>query len=370
MQIFNIDFEKFYKIARAYGYSRFFDVITLSDGSQVSPPPCSKKEISPNLHKNPVQLVLNKINFNHPTKKYLLIFDLDGTIFRKFDNLYISDFINNENYFPSQTFKRLVETNQFAEAKLKSVVLTARAMPDIFLMNQQNPNTRGLDYYSSFGYVRHKADPSTGKFHNLYRASALNDLQRAAGSNWDSLYRQLNLIFFMFQGITLVGDETGFYIRFLKSDSAEKREQVLSQIRRIFDNANWAIKLRNPWISENEKPFDFEEFWSQDRNLVVFNNKTFAIQKDFGIDFIAEQEKIDKDTQIFYFGDSSSDLVAMKKLKEQFPNQVTNIRIGSDIPDSSIHYTFDDPTSTQDFIKRLHAKAKNKFLSNFSNLSL
>jgi hypothetical protein len=357
MNTSNIDFKKTYQFARVFSYSDSFDVITLPDGSKVSPPPCSNKAISPNLHKNPVQLVLDKIDFNHPTKKYLLIFDLDGTIFRKFDNLYISDFINNENYFPSQTFKRLVETNQFAEAKLKSVVLTARAMPDIFLMNQQNPNTRGLDYYSSFGYVRHRADPSTGKFHNLYRASALNDLQRAAGSNWDSLYRQLNLIFFTFQGITLVGDETGFYIRFLESDSAEKREQVLIKIRRIFENANWAIKKINPWISENEKPFDFEEFWSKDRNLVVFNNKTFAIQKDFGIDFIAEQEKINKNTKIFYFGDSSTDLVAMKKLEEKFPNQVTNISIGPDICDSSIHYTFDDPTLTQVFIKRLHAKA-------------
>ena len=47
----------------------------------------------------------------------------------------------------------------------------------------------------------------------------------------------------------------------------------------------------------------------------------------------------------------------MKRLKELYPNRVTNVSVGPDIHDKAVDITFQGPLETQRFIKKLHALA-------------
>lgn len=335
-------------------------------GKTLKAPPHSPIGVRGLDHDGGVNNLVEKLDLNNPKNKYLFIYDLDGTIWRKFDNHLVFDFLQDMRFFPYDTFDRLKDLNEFSSGRFKNMFLTARAQSDMAIVDDMH----GMDCYCDFGYSLLRTHRDGSNFQRVYRGHALSDKQRIAGDIWQSprargpildIFRRAGL------DVLFTGEETGFYIRFNERSIADK-EDVIKFVQLYFEKLNVLARSLAPNdLTDGEKVFDLSEpIFSKDGYLVIFKNKVFndVINKTFGVDFILEQENLNRDTidpnlKVVYMGDSSADSPAMKRLKELLPaNQVCNVRVGGDIKDlSSVDHTLRDHLSVQRFIRSLHRKA-------------
>lgn len=301
-------------------------------GRILNPPPDSRI-VTKGLHENGVNELLKVFEDKDGKTDYYLILDLDGTIWRKFDNLMISDFIQDPRYFPEETFTRLKEINSKPNSRIKPLFLTARAQEDIDWLNTRTNTMHGLDCYCDFGYSLYKVNEFQRE--RTYRAHALTRPQIIAGDYWEAKLKNLFFVLSMYfrDEVHFVGGENCMYMRFSEK-GIKNKEEWIQRVQDAYKANNEEAKnlaIERGLITEDEEIFDLgEPIESQDGYLVIFQNKIFdegfGHKKDFGIDFILENEGINTNNpppnkKFIFIGDTNTDLVAMKRLKQKLPHQ-------------------------------------------------
>lgn len=289
---------------------------------------------------NDAQRLLSKIE---PGKKYLLVIDLDGTVFIQHDNLLIEDMHLLNPDFPFHTFRHLDGISQQSKIVIKPVILTARASTDV----QSGFGSRllGLDKYTCFGFshatnLRKTKYPEGITFNHK---SSEPNFQNAINDWMQEVRRILKFLDELdLQNIPFTGDPNAFYIR-LNDENKMYKNRIIDFV-----------------IKGNNDVFRWKPQQSKDGYVLIFANEYLPFDKADGLDFIFKHQGIktdDQDQIVIIFGDSGTDLKAMRRAKELLPkDQVLNVRVGGAISDPDIDFSFNGPRDMVGFVEALHYK--------------
>lgn len=280
-----------------------------------------------------------------PDLKYLFVIDLDNTVWRQYDNLIVPHLqLHQAIDFPYRTFDELLDIEKSKSHKIKPVILTARTSTELQCVSDplgSRPVLRKFDKYCTMGIVHCRDLWGTRYPEGLTYASAVGPSQV---ETWKQEARrvltEMTRLDPSRQKMFFSGDPNGFYISYT-SDSKQFKDHMTQFVTaKETDEFKWTLQD------------------SKDGNLSIFINEKLPFTKAEGIEFLLKHQGVDlKDPnlRVVVFGDSSSDLKAMKRVKQLLPqHQVMNVRVGGAIDDACIDYSFRDITDTQRFISELH----------------
>jgi len=267
-------------------------------------------------------------------KKYLLAFDIDGTLMDTFPNEMMFD-IWRESKSPDASIKTLSNINSLNHPQLRSVCLTARCNDDFLLV----PVFDDMPVYGNFGYLKTHPNSSYKEFHKD-RSEILGDLL-------DNLFNHMALIhalhkFGIQQNTDIVYDPNSFYLK-LRNHNIEKKDNIIKITLGFLNHGG-----EENWTSDE----------SPDGTLIIFSNSSKPFDKAQGIKHLISRENIDKDTTLVIFGDSGTDLLAMNEAKKKLGrNRVINVAVGSKLAnEGAVDIVFRDFIDTRKFIGRLYNK--------------
>jgi len=275
-------------------------------------------------------------------KKYLLAFDIDGTLMGAFPNEMMFD-IWREGKSPDGSIETLTKINSLKLPQLRSVCLTARCNDDFCLV----PAFDDMPVYGNFGYLKTHSINSSKEFHQDRSA-----IQEELFKNY---FNHMVLIptlsrFGIQQNTDIVYDPNSFYLKLRNHNIKIK---------------NIIIKITLGILNQGGENWTSDE--SPDGTLIIFSNSDKPFDKAKGIQHLIKRENIDKDTTLVIFGDSGTDLLAMQEAKKQLgKNQVINVAVGPKLAsERAVDIVFRDFNDTGKFIRRLYDKAASTKSSKF-----
>ncbi len=261
-----------------------------------------------------------------PSRKYFLIFDIDGTL--RPDMVEALD--HRHPKISAKTAKQISELNTVTGIEI--IILTARSPIDLFRSNFP----RNVRKYSGCG-----------------RQIIDNDVLTYARDEFSRSYDETVIFIDLLKDILgreVVSDidflvtPGDFALYFDTEDYSKVKQEALAKINFLLEKSNrWQIS-------------DFG------KELIFLDTKYKYDKGDAIWDILAHQDLGSIATQVFMFGDSPADHQAMKALRayqKHYPNKklkVSNVSVGSklDKVEEAIDYRFPSYTETLDFIDKLH----------------
>lgn len=276
------------------------------------------------MHNKPEDL-LTKFNFTKD-RKYLLIFDIDGTL--RPDTIDALD--HRHPKIAPDTARKLGDLN--LADNLEIIILTARSYVDL--------------YKSNF-------PANIVKFCGCGKQIIDNDILRYAREEFAKSYDETVMFIDILRdvlGKTLIsavdflvtaGD---FAMYFHQNDFAESKNRIMEKINFLLENSSrWRIG-------------DFGK-------EIVFHDTRYRYDKGDAVKDIMDNQDLNIPTHVFMFGDSPADHLAMiglRKYQKDYPNKrlkVNNIRVGEKVTmDEYIDFSFESYKDTNLFIDLLYQK--------------
>ena len=299
-------------------------------------PSCSNFPTSFHGSKSSIDKLLEQIDLNSD-KKYLLAFDIDGTLMDAFPNEMMFDIWRNGKS-PDAAIKTLTEINNLKHPQLRSVCLTARCNDDFRLI----PAFDDMPVYGNLGYLKTHNIRSAKDFHSD-RMELLPELL-------ENHFNHMCLIKFLGpygiqQNTDIVYDPNSFYLK-LRGHNIDDKDKIIKNILEFLNHSG------GNWSSSN----------SPDGTLIIFDNPEKPFDKVKGINHLIERESIGKDTTLVIFGDSGTDLAAMQEAKRVLgKDSVINVAVGAKLAkEKAVDTVFIDFIDTRRFIGRLNKKIQSK----------
>jgi hydroxymethylpyrimidine pyrophosphatase-like HAD family hydrolase len=299
-------------------------------------PPTSDFPTSLHDTNSSINKLLEQIDLNSG-KKYLLAFDIDGTLMDAFPNEMMFDIWRNGKS-PDAAIQTLTKINNLKHPKIRSVCLTARCNDDFRLI----PAFDDMPVYGNFGYLRTHNIRSAKDFHHD-RMELLPELL-------DNYFNHRSFIlalsrFGIQQNTDIVYDPNSFYLK-LRDHNIDDKDKIKKVALAIlnYSGRNW------------------DSIESPDGTLIIFNNLEKPFDKAKGINHLIERESVNKDTTLVIFGDSGTDLAAMQEAKRVLgKDRVINVAVGAKLAKEEVVDTvFRDFIDTKRFIGRLNQKIQSK----------
>jgi hypothetical protein len=279
-----------------------------------------------------IEDLLGKIDLNSG-RKYLLAFDIDGTLMDAFPNEMMFD-IWREGKSPDAAIKVLTDINALDDPRLRSVCLTARCNEDFRLI----PSFDDMPVYGNFGYLKTHNQVSAKDFHED-RTELMPELL-------ENHMNHMNLVEILHhagiqQNTDLVYDPNSFYLK-LRDHNIHHKEKIIEVALSILNRHG------NQW-SHLESP---------DGRLIIFNNDEKPFDKAKGVRHLINREQVDNDTTLVIFGDTGTDLKAMQEAKRVLgEDRVINVAVGSKLAaEDAVDTVLRDHIDTRRFIGRLYKK--------------
>ncbi len=261
-----------------------------------------------------------------PSRKYFLIFDIDGTL--RPDMVEALD--HRHPKISAKTAKQLSELNNVLG--LEIIILTARSYIDLFRSNFP----RNIRKYCGCGRQIIDNDVLTyarDEFARSYDETVIFiDLLKDIFGR--ELVSQIDFL-------VTPGD---FALYFDAEDYDESKKQVLEKVN---------------FLLEKSKRWQYTDFGKE----IIFLDTKYKYDKGDAVWDILEPRDFDAvATHVFMFGDSLADHQAMKSLRayqKHYPNKklkVVNVSVGPklDKVEEAIDHRFPSYTETLDFIDKLH----------------
>ena len=268
-------------------------------------------------------------------KKYLLVFDIDGTLMDAFPNEMMFDITRNGKS-PDAAILTLAEINRMENPQMKAVCLTARCNDDFFL----TPSFDDMPLYGNFGYAKSHSVESGRDFHKD-RTEIMPELR-------ENYFNHMYLVSALHkagiqQNTDIAYDPNSFYIK-LRDHNIHHKENIRQYVLSILDRHG------KKWSSID----------SPDGSLIIFNNDEKPFDKAIGINHVIKREQVDDDTTLVIFGDTGTDLKAMQEAKRVLgDDRVINVAVGSKLAnEDAVDTVFRDHIDTRRFIGRLYKKLK------------
>ena len=366
---------------------------------------------------SPVEEVLRRMNLNDPKKKYLFIFDIDGVLQENHDNLTLrnAQYIYSDSGSGFNDAVEKIASIKESPRVINANLLTARFTEDLPQGLKKQIDLYGSSGATKVKLRSESQDPifefapdlknknsdieaSIFILKNLitqvllYDTGILNINSKGYehltsptfSPDIDPMTKSIeNNIFNIFiNSLDMNFAPNGLYVRF-NENNIEQKDKVIKSLQEFFEIYNMdKMELKNKIENgefDNEsslmkakkvlkyktdamaKTFhmNLEPFRSVDDYLYIFFNEKIKVNKAKGIDYILEEEGIDLDNsdpnlQILMFGDSSADLKAVQRLKEQLPeNQILAVSVGPDIHDPAVDVTLRDHKQVHEFLGKL-----------------
>lgn len=281
-----------------------------------------------------IDQVLNRIDLKSG-KKYLLVFDIDGTLMQAFPNETMFD-IDRAGKSPTAVMKVLDDINAMT-LPVKSACLTARCNHDFDLVAAFD----NIPLYGNFGFAKRKGfgfwEPAESRNTLLPRIFPTVLTMQEVRSYLSSCGVQL--------GTDFSGDPNSFYFK-LRDHNLHLKDTIKQKL----------LSFLNHGQQDAEKKWSVEE--SPDGSLLIFINPREPFDKAKGINYVMRDEGVDGDTVVFIFGDSGTDYLAMQEAKRCLgASKVINVGVGPKLADKpGVDYCFRDHIDTRRFIGRLKSK--------------
>ncbi len=270
---------------------------------------------------------LFKDNALDPSRKYFLIFDIDGTL--RPDMVEALD--HRHPKIAAKTAKQLSELNTVPGLEL--IILTARSYIDLFRSNFP----RNVRKYCGCG--RQIIDNDVLTYAREEFARSYDETVIFIDLLKDILGREV------VSDIDFLVTPGDFALYFDVEDYAEVKRMTLEKI-------NFLLERSSRW--------QVSDFGKE----LIFLDTKYKYDKGDAVWDILDTRDLDAvPTQVFMFGDSLADYQAMKGLRayqKHYPNKkmkVANISVGPKLNNTAegIDFRFPSYTETLDFIDKLHA---------------
>ncbi len=281
----------------------------------------------PNSSADLLAKFLFKDNALDPSRKYFLIFDIDGTL--RPDMVEALD--HRHPKIAAKTAKQLSELNTVPG--LEVIILTARSYIDLFRSNFP----RNVRKYCGCG--RQIIDNDVLTYAREEFARSYDETVIFIDLLKDILGREV------VSDIDFLVTPGDFALYFDVEDYAEVKKATLEKI-------NFLLERSSRW--------QISDFGKE----LIFLDTKYKYDKGDAVWDILDTKDLDTvPTQVFMFGDSQADYQAMKGLRayqKHYPNKkmkVANISVGPklDKTEEGIDFRFPSYTETLDFIDKLHA---------------
>lgn len=283
------------------------------------------------------------------SKKYLLVFDIDGTLMQSFPNDMVFD-IERAGKTPRAVIQKLDEINEKYSDKLKAVCLTARNLQDFSLIRSFNQ----IPIYGAFGYAKVTKEDGYQPHFEKHLQGFLDIL---GCGNYGSpefgtsvlamQYLQRFLEPFEIQPLIDYTVDPNAVCLKLRKSTIDYKDDIKGLVLDVLRKTPTTVGLEP------------DEHWtcteSVDGSYLIFNNGKIAFDKANGMKFILDEEKIDKDTTVIIFGDSGTDLKAMQEAKRKLgKDRAINVAVGTQLAkDKDVDFIFRDHIDTRRFVGRL-----------------
>ncbi len=296
-----------------------------------------------------IDQLLNRIDLKSK-KKYLLVFDIDGTMMQSFPNDMFFD-VHRAGKSPDALVQKLTEINAKYPNKVKAVSLTARNLEEFKLWETFNQ----ISIYGAFGYAHQKErdyiphfltslqgyldDPLPAMYVPEYGISELAKEYLRRGLQPFEIHPLMDFTV----------DPNAVCLK-LRDHNIKYKEDIKGLVLHILKETPKQVRLNadEHWICTE----------STDGSYLIFNNGKTPFNKADGINYVLRNENIDDDTTVIIFGDSGTDLKAMKEDKKVLgKDRVINVAVGSQIAkEKDVDLVFRDHIDTRRFVGRLAQK--------------
>ncbi len=260
-----------------------------------------------------------------PSRKYFLIFDIDGTL--RPDQVEALD--HRHPKISAKTAKQLSELNTVPGLEL--IILTARSYIDLFRSNFP----RNVRKYCGCG-------------RQIIDNDVLTYAREEFARSYDETVMFIDLLKDVFgreisSQIDFLVTPGDFALYFDVEDYSSLKQEVLTKVE---------------FLLAKSSRWQFNDFGKE---LIFLDTKYKYDKGDAVWDILSYKELDSVSTQVFMFGDSLADYQAMKSLRAyqiHHPNKklkVSNVSVGPKLNEQAgVDYRFPAYTETLDFIDKLH----------------